>query len=96
MGQKKNFPFFLSTTIHLSGATEKIELFQRLLQLGLDINLQDDFGRTTLHYVVAKACGDYEEMTEFEEFLIASGAKLNIPCNEGRYPLHYAFTMLEK
>lgn len=74
----------------------KIELFKRLLAKGLKINCQDNNGRTALHYAVAKACGDYEEMTEFEEFVIANGAKVDIACNEGRYPLHYAFTQLEK
>ena len=67
----------------------------KLLDKGLDINSKDSKGRTALHYAVSEVCGDYEEMTEFEEFLISRGAKLNIACEQGRYPLHYAFTQLE-
>ena len=71
---------------------KKIAIFKRLLKAGLNVNAQDDKnGRTILHNLVMLASGDYETTNELEVLLISHGARLDVACSRGRFPIHYAF-----
>ena len=65
---------------------------KKLIARGIDVNAQETVGgRAALHILVTRGSGDYETTNELELFLIENGAKLDILCHAGRYPLHYAF-----
>lgn len=64
---------------------QDIQQAQKLLNAGLvDINYQDNLGKTLVHY----ACeNNWQDMLKF---LIAQSANPNIPNKEGYYPVHIA------
>jgi len=67
-------------------------VLKKLIACGLDVNAQESVsGRAAMHILVMQGKGDYETTNELELFLIDNGARLDIPCHAGRYPLHYAF-----
>lgn len=65
-----------------------------LLQAGGNVNAKNNEDRTALHYAVNATTGDYETLTEVENFLVDSGARRDLVDRFGRLPLHYAFTKM--
>lgn len=61
-----------------------LEKIKELLNEGVDINFQDEEGRSALHM----ACD--REHLNIVEFLLQNNANINIQDNEGNTPLHYA------
>lgn len=74
-----------ATAVHLSAMNGHYEVVQYLINSGVvDINAQDMDGRTALHC----ACADGAE--EVVKLLVAEGARMDIPDNDGYKPLHHA------
>ena len=59
-----------------------LDLVSDLIALGANLNWQDDYGRTALHY-----CGQYDHL-EIAKMLIEAGADVNIQHDRGWTPLH--------
>jgi serine/threonine-protein phosphatase 6 regulatory ankyrin repeat subunit B len=74
-----------ATAVHLSAMNGHIDVVQYLINSGVvDINAQDDDGRTALHC----ACADGAE--EVVKLMVAEGARMDISDNDGYKPLHHA------
>ncbi|XP_057309492.1 poly [ADP-ribose] polymerase tankyrase-like isoform X2 [Hydractinia symbiolongicarpus] len=71
-----------------------LAILKCLLQAGGNVHGRDNEGRTALHYAVNATTGDYETLTEVENFLVDSGARRDLVDKFGRLPLHYAFTKM--
>lgn len=63
---------------------QDIEIMDLLLKAGLNTNIQDDEGKTALHYAV-----DYNSL-ENVKLILKSSAKPNLQDKDGKTPLHYA------
>lgn len=76
------------TILHSFSTNEHWELYKNiinfLLENGLDINKQDNFGQTALFLASAN------EDPSFAEFLINNGADVNIPSKKDGAPIHLA------
>ena len=59
-----------------------LDLVRDLIVLGANLDWQDDYGRTALHY-----CGQYDHL-EIAKMLIDAGADVNIQHDRGWTPLH--------
>ena len=59
-----------------------LNLVRDLIVLGANVDWQDNFGRTALHY-----CGQYDHI-EIAKMLIDAGADVNIQHSRGWTPLH--------
>ena len=59
-----------------------LNLVRDLITLGANLDWQDDYGRTALHY-----CGQYDHL-EIAKMLIEAGADVNIQHDRGWTPLH--------
>ena len=59
-----------------------LNLVSDLIVLGANVDWQDNFGRTALHY-----CGQYDHI-EIAKMLIDAGADVNIQHSRGWTPLH--------
>ena len=59
-----------------------LNLVSDLIVLGANLDWQDDYGRTALHY-----CGQYDHL-EIAKMLIDAGADVNIQHDRGWTPLH--------
>ena len=59
-----------------------LNLVSDLIVLGTNVDWQDDYGRTALHY-----CGQYDHL-EIAKMLIDAGADVNIQHSRGWTPLH--------
>ena len=59
-----------------------LDLVRDLIVLGANLDWQDDYGRTALHY-----CGQYDHL-EIAKMLIEAGADVNIQHDRGWTPLH--------
>ncbi len=70
-----------SSALHAAVQTGDHDVIQRLLDLGVDINAQDDLGNTPLHSV-------YE--ADLAAFLLAAGADPNVANQQSYTPLHSA------
>jgi ankyrin repeat protein len=57
-----------------------------LIDAGANVNVQDKYGRTPLHWVVLNG------RVEIAQMLIDAGARKDIPDNEGRLPYDFAKT----
>jgi ankyrin repeat protein len=74
--------------VHLASQLVNNEnIMELLIDYGVNVNHQDDFGRTALHYAIMN--GNITMM----EMLIEAGADPNIRDENGRTPLHL-YTML--
>jgi ankyrin repeat protein len=62
-----------------------LNLVRDLITFGANLDWQDDYGRTTLHY-----CAQYDHL-DIARILIDAGADVNIQHSRGWTPLH-AFT----
>lgn len=70
-----------SSALHAAVQTGDHEVIQRLLDLGADINAQDDRGNTPLHSV-------YD--ADLAAFLLSAGADVNVANKQSYTPLHSA------
>ena len=59
-----------------------LDIVRDLITLGANLDWQDDYGRTALHY-----CGQYDHL-EIAKMLIDAGADVNIQHSRGWTPLH--------
>ena len=59
-----------------------LNLVRDLITLGANLDWQNDYGRTALHY-----CGQYDHL-EIAKMLIDAGADVNIQHSRGWTPLH--------
>ena len=73
------------SSLHAATFTGTLEAVQCLLDCGVDINTQQNDGRTPLFHAVAR------EHVEFARMLLERGARADIHDNsEGKTPLHHA------
>lgn len=77
------------TPLHMTAIEDRsnssIAVF--LLLKGADVNAQDIFSFTTLHYA---SSSNYPDDGELASYLIEKGADINAKSNQGRTPLHEA------
>jgi ankyrin repeat protein len=60
-----------------------LNLVSDLIVLGANVDWQDEYGRTALHY-----CGQYDHLEIIAKMLIDAGADVNIQHSRGWTPLH--------
>ena len=68
----------------------KTQLIKKFLATGIDINTQDEYGATPLHYALQSG------HTEISALLITNEAEINIPDNDGLTPLDWAKWLSQK
>ncbi|KAK3233547.1 hypothetical protein CYMTET_45538 [Cymbomonas tetramitiformis] len=62
-----------------------LEAIEDLLAVGKDCNIQDDVGRTPVHYAVA-----YDQLDALEELVKSDGLKIDLQDEKDNTALHYA------
>jgi ankyrin repeat protein len=67
-----------------------LELIEELIRRGVDLNKQDNEGRTAIEYAVVRKRRDAVEL------ILKSGGRLNISNSHGNRPLWYAVNDLEQ
>lgn len=72
--------------LHVAAQNGEIEIMQRLLDKGADLDLPDKNGRTPLFHAINKSPHSLDTV----KFLIDCEANLNIQDEDGRTPLHWA------
>lgn len=72
------------TPLHIAIKVRNLEIAQYLLDMGADINAQDDYGVTPLHLAVKK------KRLDLVRFLVLKKADINIKNISGITPLHQA------
>ncbi|KAI9124788.1 hypothetical protein K1719_004115 [Acacia pycnantha] len=70
--------------IHAAASIGNLEIVDKLLDKGADVNLQNNGGRTAFHYAASKG------WMKIAEILISYGAKINVKDKVGSTPLHRA------
>lgn len=70
-----------STLLHKAASVGETEMVQRLIDRGIDTDIQNEGGKTALHVAVDNG------HTEAGESLVTNGAALNIQDNSGAVPL---------
>ncbi len=73
----------------VNGYQDMVEI---LIELGADVNLQDQLGNTPLIYAAASSIGDDND--EVMKILVKSGADLEAKDNDGYTALFWAFEMI--
>ena len=81
--------------IWVAARTGKIELVEKYLAEGVEVNAKDGYGKTPLHHAVMDGVPnltrrDLDLRTEIAELLIAKGADVNAKDNAGSTPLDVA------
>ena len=80
----------------LSNGHTVLELVDALVTSGADVKMVDNNGRTALHYLINTSSGGYDVLTQVEEHLLRHGADpFAVDC-DGRMPLFYSFSKLQK
>nr|CAH7734314.1 unnamed protein product [Callosobruchus chinensis] len=77
-----NQNFFGETALLLACRSGKIELAQKLIGKGANVNMPDSYGRTPLHYTMKNP--------KLGQLLIENGANTDVADSNGNMPLHLA------
>jgi len=75
--------------LHSAAESGRLDILRLLLRKGANPNLQDEDGKTPLHYALDEYYSrrnDKEDIMEIIELLVAYGADIEIEDNEGRSP----------
>ena len=66
------------TPLIVAAVTDRLDIAKKLLELGVDINEKNYFGRNALYYVVFE-----DHSLKWIKFLVENGANINTKCNNG-------------
>jgi ankyrin repeat protein len=78
-----------ATPLHLAVLNGRLEVVKYLINLGADVNAKTAKDKTPLH-MAASNTGPQFPGKQMAEALIAAGAKIDLPAEDGLTALHYA------
>jgi ankyrin repeat protein len=78
-----------ATPLHLAVLNGHLEVARYLINMGADVNAKTAKDKTPLHLAASKT-GPQFPGKQLAEALIAAGAKIDLPSNDGSTALHYA------
>lgn len=83
---KQNLTDFMFDTV----LSDNVEMTERLLKAGIDVDIQDKFGNTPIFYVVER-----RQSVEMFELLVKFGANLEHKNNKGESPIFCAMSWVK-
>jgi len=79
-----------TTALHFACRRGNLQLCERLIDTGVEINATDNQGTSATPLHLAMLSTGIQDSTEVVKLLINKGADVNAPDSEGERPIHYA------